>query len=321
MPRHRPHALRHLLAIGVVIALCGPSLPGYAASLHQPVITEVRADAGLLRITGVDLADGPPRITLGGVALVVTSATATTVEAIVPATIAPGTYLLTLVVGPGSSAQDNSKYDESWVTIGAAGPLGPTGATGPQGATGPMGPQGIQGAAGAPGTDGAPGPAGPQGAQGPAGPSGALANIESLVGLTCNAANRNGLCIGTVAIAFDPDTQALNLTCNSPPKPLLTFTYDTNDLVPGQNLDMVSPLVIFNYPSVRIENDRTGVRQMRTCLHEATGVTFRLTQAPSVTNGQGLVVNGGTCVNAPLAPNSSLQCLFTMDGDRQISVD
>jgi hypothetical protein len=169
--------------------------------------------------------------------------------------------------------------------------------------------------------DGAPGPAGPQGATGPAGPSGALASINSLVGLACNTANTNGLCLGTVAIAFDADTRGLNLICNSPPRPLLTFTYNLSGLGQSQRLEMVSPLTIFNYPNHMIDAGSTGTRQMRTCINEATGVTFRLTQAPSEANAQGLVVNGGTCVNAPLSPNSTLQCRFTMDGDRQVRVD
>jgi hypothetical protein len=188
MPRHPSIALQRALALAVLVALGTAGAPtAFAASSHQPVIAEVRADAAMLRIAGFDLADGLPRVTLGGVALAVTSANATEVVAVVPASITPGTYLLTLTVGHGASGQDNSKYDEAWVTIGAVGVAGPPGKEGPQGATGPQG------------------PIGPQGIPGIA----ALSTIQSLAGLPCTVA----ACRGSTAVAFDPLTSGLALTC------------------------------------------------------------------------------------------------------------
>lgn len=157
-----------------------------AASAHDPVISEARAnDAGThLLVTGSALPTTSQRVTLGiGTApLVVTLATPTRIEALLPPGIEPGTYLLSLT-GPqaAGSGAGGPRGDEFWVTIGATGPAGAPGAVGPQGATGatgpagPAGPQGLQGPmgpAGAPGSPGAIGPQGPVGPEGPAGPQG-----------------------------------------------------------------------------------------------------------------------------------------------------
>jgi hypothetical protein len=155
-------------------ALLAASTPIFADSSRDPAITEARADGGLLHILGLNLGGARPQVTLGTLSLSVVSVTATQIDALVPASVVPGSYLLTVTFGKSKSGgDDEGKSDEFWVTIGAAGPTGATGAAGPAGVPGPSGPVGAQGAQGSAGLAGSPGLAGPAGAQGPAGPAGA----------------------------------------------------------------------------------------------------------------------------------------------------
>ncbi len=212
---------RRSLAIGIAFALgmAGASLtastPCFADSSHQPAITEARADGGMLHIFGLNLGTARPNVTLGVLPLSVVSTTATQIDALVPASVAPGSYLLTVSLGRNKGSDDSSQYDEFWVTLGAAGPQGAKGdegpqgpagapakdgATGPQGPAGPAGPQGLPGAGGPqgpmgatgsagpqgvagsrgdPGPQGLPGPQGPQGATGPQGPAGAGGTLRA----------------------------------------------------------------------------------------------------------------------------------------------
>ena len=174
---HRP---THIAArIAIAFALAGASLavstPIHAESSHQPAIIAARADGAFLRVEGFEFGAGKPLVTLGGVNVVVVASTATRVDALVPAELVPGSYLLTLTAAKANKADDGgdaSRYDEFWVTIGAAGPqgvAGPAGPVGPMGATGAMGPAGPVGTTGAMGPVGPMGPQGPQGLQGPAG--------------------------------------------------------------------------------------------------------------------------------------------------------
>jgi hypothetical protein len=205
MTRQVPRFPRLILALCVAGALLGASTPGLADSSRQPAITAARAEGGVLHIFGINFGSARPKVTLGTLALSVVSVTASKVEAIVPATVAPGSYLLTVTASKGKHGSndhdddDDAKYDESWITIGGAGATGATGATGAAGAQGPQGPagtaglpgsQGPAGAAGPAGRDGAMGPAGPEGLQGiagpvgpqgPAGPSGSSASLRTFV--------------------------------------------------------------------------------------------------------------------------------------------
>ena len=178
------------LAAIALVALSGAAPSAGADSARDPVITEARAnDANtILQVFGTDLSGGAPRLTLGTQAapLVVTLATSTRIEALLPPGVPPGTYLLTLTIGKyrdrKSSDSEGPRGDEFWVTLGAQGPSGPQGIAGPAGATGqqglagppgPAGPQGVAGATGPAGLQGPPGTAGAMGLQGPAGLPGA----------------------------------------------------------------------------------------------------------------------------------------------------
>jgi hypothetical protein len=162
------------LAAGAALALLvtATTLPALADSSHQPMITAARPEGALLHISGFNFGGGTPAVTLGGLPLTLAFTTATSIDAVLPG-MAPGTYLLTLAIGSKADSRrvndDGSKYDEFWVTIGAAGAQGPAGRDGVDGATGPVGPQGPAGAAGATGATGAQGPVGATGPQGPAG--------------------------------------------------------------------------------------------------------------------------------------------------------
>lgn len=78
----------------------GTTLPAFADSSHQPLITQVRPEGALLRIFGFNFGGGTPAVTLGGVPLALAFTTTTSIGATLP-TMAPGTYLLTLRSTPG----------------------------------------------------------------------------------------------------------------------------------------------------------------------------------------------------------------------------
>lgn len=159
------------IAAAIALAFAAPALAA------DPVILEARADvAGAsLTITGTDLDDGTPQLTIGGMStpLVVTSASATRIVALLPPGLAPGSYLLSLSLRRGGGGGGGARGDEFWLTLGAAGPTGATGPAGPRGPAGPAGPAGIAGPTGATGPAGPRGPAGPPGTAGIAGATGA----------------------------------------------------------------------------------------------------------------------------------------------------
>jgi hypothetical protein len=146
VPRGLPYVLLALLSI------ISPQ-PGSAAPTSQLVINSAAVSGTTLVIVGGNFGGGTPVVQLGGSSLTLASPpTATTIYALVPAGLEPGTYPLS--VSYGNSANQQGSLD---VTIGAVGPTGPAG---PAGAAGPAGPAGGAG------------PAGPAGAPGPAGPAG-----------------------------------------------------------------------------------------------------------------------------------------------------
>lgn len=185
---------RTIGALGAAALLAFAPLAN-AASSRDPVISEARANAAHthLLVTGSDLPTTSPRLTLGiGTApLVVTLATPTRIEALLPAGIEPGTYLLWLTSPQAAgSGAGGPRGDEFWVTVGAVGPAGVPGLAGPQGAPGAAGPAGPAGATGATGPQGPAGnvgpqgPAGPQGERGPAGAEGTGRTINLTIDAT-----------------------------------------------------------------------------------------------------------------------------------------
>ena len=157
------------------------------ADSNGPLINGVVVDGarGTISIQGSNLLGRDtaltPQILLNGAQLTVSSSSATQVVAALPGSIAPGTYLMSLVPQKkgGDDGNDNNNAVFFDVAIGAIGPQGPSGPQGPQGLSGPQGLQGPQGAAGTPGPAGANGAVGPvgsagaNGAVGPIGPAGA----------------------------------------------------------------------------------------------------------------------------------------------------
>jgi len=146
-----------------------------SSSSHQVVIVSAQINLSVtpntIAISGQNFGTSKPTVTLDAMTLAVTSFSQTSIQATLPISIPPGSYVLTVVSGngtPGSGLVD--------VTIGTQGPVGPQGPQGPQGntgATGPQGPQGTTGLTGATGPQGPQGPTGPQGPQGNTGATGA----------------------------------------------------------------------------------------------------------------------------------------------------
>lgn len=145
-------------------------------------------------ISGSAFGTVPPTVTLDSVPLSIATYTDTRVVALIPATVAAGTYRLSLT-NNSLYGLTNVRTGTIDVTLGAEGPAGPQGPVGPQGPAGPAGPAGSQGPAGPAGpagpqgvtgspgpagpvgpagAAGAPGPQGPVGPVGPAGPAGAV---------------------------------------------------------------------------------------------------------------------------------------------------
>lgn len=106
-------------------------VPAFAApGPTRLVIVSARVDvtAGTLTIDGHDFDDGQLTVTLNGMPLVVMSVTASEIVSTLPAGLDPGTYLLTVSVGPAVT-----QFDSFNVTLGAVGPQGPPGSQGPPG--------------------------------------------------------------------------------------------------------------------------------------------------------------------------------------------
>jgi hypothetical protein len=133
------------------ILLIGAS-PAWAK--ERPVITDVVVDedSGSLTVRGFDFPAESADLTLGTSPLQVLSQAPDTIEAVLPSSPEPGTYLLLVAFQKVSAEID--------VTLGAEGPVGapgPAGLQGEQGPPGPPGPIGPGGPPGPPGGEGAPG--------------------------------------------------------------------------------------------------------------------------------------------------------------------
>lgn len=318
-----------LLVAGTVLAA---PIVAFADSAKQPAITEARANGGMLFILGVNFAGGMPKVTLGTLPLSVIAMSATQIDALIPASIAPGSYLLTVSLRKSKAGDDRNdddgKYDEFWVTIGGAGPQGPAGAAGPQGLTGPSGPQGptgLQGAQGVAGNNGARGPSGTDGATGPVGPAGpqgapgglALSTIQSLSGLACNV----GMCSGTTAIALVPLSTELRLSCVKDPGPLTLRIQGGADLYHGLLGSLSYTSDVGPGGTIVTRNEQGGVAFNipipDLCVGQAVSVTIT---RGFVIGGSSVFVNGGTCAGA-LNPFASVTCTFIMDADRVLTIN
>ncbi len=171
--KYSPLLFVTILLSSAVALLPEQSQAAKTSSANQVAIISATADltSHVLTITGTNFGNTTPAVTLNGLALVVTSSSATTISATIPGSFTPGSYLLTVSAGGGQPSSDS--FD---ITIGYGGSTGAMGATGPQGPEGAMGaagPKGDTGGTGSPGPQGLIGPLGPQGLPGPVGPLGA----------------------------------------------------------------------------------------------------------------------------------------------------
>src|SRR4051812_45452704 len=131
--QHRfTHSHVHSTILAVALAFSG----GAFAAANKPVITSVLQDANLVTIRGVGFVQnkGPLQVSIMGspVPLSVMSYTDTTIIAVLPAGMAPGSYQLSL---DGQGSHD----DDFYVTYGAQGPKGDKGDRGDAGAPGATG--------------------------------------------------------------------------------------------------------------------------------------------------------------------------------------
>jgi hypothetical protein len=105
------------------------------AAYGQTTVLSAEANSNLTTITiegrALQPVSGPPLISLGNHVLNVVSYTNTQIRASLPASLAPGTYTLSV------TAKGSTNFD---LTIGASGVQGPAGPAGPAGPQGPPGP-------------------------------------------------------------------------------------------------------------------------------------------------------------------------------------
>jgi len=113
-----------MLAAGLH-CVCAGMLPG----AQNPVTTSatINSAANQITITGLNLAPatGTPAVGLGNAELTAVSATATEIVATLPASLAPGSYQLKVLVG--------TMVARFAVAYGAQGPAGPQGPADPLG--------------------------------------------------------------------------------------------------------------------------------------------------------------------------------------------
>lgn len=183
MKKTRIGARPAALAIAVAFAFASPQ-PSHAAPSPLTVLSTSTNEAGTqLTVRGINFtAVRNLRVLIGGsiVPLTLLSLNQTSLVALLPLGLVPGTYWAQVVSGTGGDTE------EFWFTLGeqgAMGPAGPAGPVGPQGPAGPMGATGLVGPAGPIGPIGATGPAGPVGATGPQGAPGPT-GIPGPVGAT-----------------------------------------------------------------------------------------------------------------------------------------
>ena len=129
----------------------------------QLVISDAQVDFvnGRIAIHGRNFGSDVPTVKLAGQLVTVSSASDTSIDATLPAGIAPGTYVLN--VSRGTATTQSDVFD---LTLGAVGPKGDKGDQGLPGAKGDKGDKGDTGATGAPGAKGDTGAPGAPGQDG-----------------------------------------------------------------------------------------------------------------------------------------------------------
>src|SRR6266702_3984412 len=170
--------MRHIF-FAVLFACVSASFVMPARADQPPlIVTSATVDPALARVTihGANFVGGkntPTQVFLGATLtpLTVLAISDSEITALLPAGVAPGSYLLTVGYGSGNDA--NGKSDEFSVALGDVGSPGPQGIQGPAGPAGPQGATGQTGLAGSVGATGAAGAQGPKGDTGAVGPQGA----------------------------------------------------------------------------------------------------------------------------------------------------
>jgi hypothetical protein len=133
---------------GLVAATLELTVSVRAQPSGPPVITSAQPsiESGILTIDGAGFPVSP-QVFLSSVPLTVLRASASEIQAVLPAGLPPATYRLVV-----ASAGKNPVSAAFAVTVGAVGPQGPAGENGLPGIQGPPGPEGPPGPPGPPGT-------------------------------------------------------------------------------------------------------------------------------------------------------------------------
>jgi hypothetical protein len=136
-----PSTLRRALIVGALLS--ATISVAFAADDTRLVILAAVPDSTVspahLVVTGTNLGNRRPIVTLNAEPLAVTSFSSNSVTAVLPA-LSAGTYSLTV------ETDDGRRHADFDVALGATGPAGPPGPAGPSGPAGPTGPPGSPGA-------------------------------------------------------------------------------------------------------------------------------------------------------------------------------
>ena len=157
---------RYVTALSLALQLASAAGVRADDDAHDPLILAAVPDSSSsptrLTITGENLGKLKPDVTLDSIPLTVVGFGPTSVTALLPAGLTPGSYLLTLQRNGQKNRE--AEFDVALGSVGPKGEKGDPGAPGPPGPAGPAGPAGPIGAAGATGPVGPTGPQGPPGA-------------------------------------------------------------------------------------------------------------------------------------------------------------
>ena len=216
---------RRLVQVLLVILALAPAVEAQksSSSPSQLKVSAASYDAATeaLSIHGVNFGTAGGVVTLNGFPLPVSSWSDNQVVALVSNATSPGSYLLTVASGQGTT-----QFDSFSVTLTGGSGAG-TGAKGEKGDKGDPGPQGAKGDPGATGATGATGP------QGPMGPAGVL----GLAGKSCSSETvLQGFDAQGGLVCVDPKTLGRNTLglCG-------LSAYDVENFIPaGSSLTVVN---------------------------------------------------------------------------------
>lgn len=264
------------LVLGIAVSVT-MLLSSARADFGIPVIYGATVDnnANTLTLTGANFGQNPT-VTLGGVLpLTVQSSSSTQIVAALPASLAPGSYLLLAKFGNFTAAVFEA-------AVGAVGPRGP------QGPAGPIGPKGDTGATGSNGAPGAPGPQGPKGDTGSAGTTVVVASNQ-------NAAGSFGI------LQISAQTEVISTTINLPNEGMNLLVHGEVEFFQNGDTNTIEQCIAYI----------DGARIMNNPVTAIMGGIGRENAGVSIVAATVVAASGTHMVTVQCGTNSSTQPVFS----------